>query len=127
MKQGHRSNHRRRKPRNIVLTAFCVALVAILLGMGVYVAQWYLNLGRIRAEGERYARMYGGRETAPRAAIQPVATLPTDSRQRRLARPTPFPPRTTPIPTKRPHRHPRACLPPGRTPICRWRWTSPFL
>ena len=65
MKQGHRSNHRRRKPRNIVLTAFCVALAAILIGMGIYVAQWYLNLGRIRAEGERYARMYSGRDNAP--------------------------------------------------------------
>ncbi|MBQ3479260.1 MAG: hypothetical protein IJH25_13940, partial [Clostridia bacterium] len=108
MKQGHRSNHRRRKPRNIVLTAFCVALAAILIGMGIYVAQWYLNLGRIRAEGERYARMYSGRDNAPATQpIQPVATplpttQPTDAP---TAGPTPVPTAettTAPVPTKRP-------------------------
>ncbi len=91
MKQGHRDNQRRkrRKPRNIVLTAFCVGLVAILLGMGIYVAQWYLNLGRIRTEGERYARMYGGREVTP--TPQPVT--PTSQ---------PVSPTDTPTPTRQP-------------------------
>ena len=108
MKQGHRSNHRRRKPRNIVLTAFCVALAAILIGMGIYVAQWYLNLGRIRAEGERYARMYSGRDNAPATQpIQPVATpLPTTQPTvAPTAGPTPVPTAettTAPVPTKRP-------------------------
>ncbi len=108
MKQGHRSNHRRRKPRNIVLTAFCVALAAILIGMGIYVAQWYLNLGRIRAEGERYARMYSGRDNAPvTQPIQPVATpLPTTQPTvASTAGPTPVPTAettTAPVPTKRP-------------------------
>lgn len=100
MKQGHRDDQRRRrrKPRNTVLTAFCVGLVAILLGMGVYVAQWYLNLGRIRAEGERYARMYGGREATP--APQPVfpTETPLPTRQP-TAKPTPVP---TPMPTPSP-------------------------
>jgi len=107
MKQGHRSNHRRRKPRNIVLTAFCVALAAILIGMGIYVAQWYLNLGRIRAEGERYAQMYGGRDNAP--ATQPVQTVATRQRTPQptaspTADPTPIPTAettTTPVPMKR--------------------------
>ena len=91
MKQGHRDNQRRkrRKPRNIVLTAFCVGLVAILLGMGIYVAQWYLNLGRIRTEGERYARMYGGREVTP--TPQPVTPTPQ-----------PVSPTDTPTPTRQP-------------------------
>ena len=108
MKQGHRSNHRRRKPRNIVLTAFCVALAAILIGMGIYVAQWYLNLGRIRAEGERYARMYSGRDNAPATQpIQPVATpLPTTQPTvAPTAGPTQMPTAettTAPVPTKRP-------------------------
>ena len=108
MKQGYRSNHRRRKPRNIVLTAFCVALAAILIGMGIYVAQWYLNLGRIRAEGERYARMYSGRDNAPATQpIQPVATpLPTTQPTvAPTAGPTQMPTAettTAPVPTKRP-------------------------
>lgn len=104
MKQGHREDHRRRrrKPRNIVLTAFCVGLVVILLGMGVYVAQWYLNLGRIKAEGQRYARMYGGRvQTAAPPDDTPVPTAqPT---QTLTASPTPTPePTATPTPSPTP-------------------------
>ena len=111
MKQGHREGRRRRKPRNIVATAFCVALVAILLGLGAYVAHWYLNLGRIRAEGERYASLYGGREATPAPqgipptaaalpAEQPTGTvLPTEA-------PTP-----TPSPTPAPAAGPDADMP----------------
>jgi len=106
MKQGHREDHRRRrrKPRNIVLTAFCVGLVVILLGMGIYVAQWYLNLGRIRAEGQRYARMYGGRaQTAappgdtPVPTVQPTRapTVQPSATPEPTAAPTPSP---TPVP-----------------------------
>lgn len=101
MKQGHRDGQRRRrrKPRNIVLTAFCAGLVAILLGMGVYVAQWYLNLGRIRSEGERYASMYPGRHATP----TPQSASPTDTPRptpRPTATPTPTPtPEPTPTPT----------------------------
>ena len=104
MKQGHREGHGRRKPRNIVLTAFCVALAAILIGMGSYVALWYLNLGRIRAEGERYAQMYGGRENAPSSQSMPADAAPLPS-----AQPTAVPtadatpiPTATPVPSKRP-------------------------
>ena len=106
MKQGHRDNQkrRRRKPRNIVLTAFCVGLVAILLGMGIYVAQWYLNLGRIRTEGERYARMYGGREVTPTS--QPVT--PTSQ---------PVSPTDTPTPTRQPIATPTSEPTPSPTPV----------
>ncbi len=106
MKQGHRDNQRRkrRKPRNIVLTAFCVGLVAILLGMGIYVAQWYLNLGRIRTEGERYARMYGGREVTP--TPQPVT--PTSQ---------PVSPTDTPTPTRQPIATPTSEPTPSPTPV----------
>ena len=110
MKKGNQKDHRRRrgKPRNVVLTAFCAGLVVILLGMGVYVAQWYLNLGRIRAEGARYARMYGGRENAP--ATQPVQAVATPLTSVQptaapTAEPTPIPTEeitTTPVPAKRP-------------------------
>ncbi len=113
MKQGHRDDQRRRrrKPRNTVLTAFCVGLVSILLGMGVYVAQWYLNLGRIRAEGERYARMYGGREATP--APQPVSPTETPLPTRQpTAKPTPVPtPMPTPSPTPVPAVGPDANMP----------------
>lgn len=106
MKQGHRDNQRRRrrKPRNFVLTAFCVGLVAILLGMGIYVAQWYLNLGRIRTEGERYARMYGGREVTP--TPQPVT--PTSQ---------PVSPTDTPMPTRQPSATPTSEPTPSPTPV----------
>ena len=110
MKQGHRDGQkRRRKPRNIVATAFCVALAAMLLGLGLYVAQWYLNLGRIRAEGERYARMYCGREATltptsipPTATPRPTGTVP----------PTPLPTEaSTPSPTPVPAVGPDADMP----------------
>ena len=106
MKQGHRDNQRRRrrKPRNIVLTAFCVGLVAILLGMGIYVAQWYLNLGRIRTEGERYARMYGGREVTP--TPQPVTPTPQ-----------PVSPTDTPTLTRQPIATPTSEPTPSPTPV----------
>ena len=113
MKQGHRDNQRRkrRKPRNIVLTAFCVGLVAIMLGMGIYVAQWYLNLGRIRTEGERYARMYGGREVTP--TPQPVTPTPqpvTPTSQ-------PVSPTDTPMPTRQPSATPTSEPTPSPTPV----------
>ena len=96
MKKGHRSGRRAGKPRSVVLTAFCVALAAILLGMGIYVAQWYLNLGRIKAEGERYASLYSGRdpETAAQTAL-PAA--PSASAAHPTVQPT-----ATPVGAERP-------------------------
>ena len=113
VKKGHRNDHRRRrgKPRNVVLTAFCAGLVVILLGMGVYVAQWYLNLGRIKAEGARYAGMYGGRGSAsapqsvptgvsPLLSPQPTATPRADATPIPTVAPTTAP-TTAPVPTER--------------------------
>ena len=106
MKKGHRNGRRGGKPRSVVLTAFCVALAAIMLGMGVYIAQWYLNLGRIRAEGERYSQLYSGGDTAPTSTLQAVADggAPTPT-ARPTARPTPTP---TPVPTPTPTPTPTA-------------------
>jgi sortase B len=94
----------------VVLTAFCAGLVVIMLGMGVYVAQWYLNLGRIRAEGARYAQMYGGRGSAPEAQSDANVVTPPSSAEptaalSMAATPTPVPssvPTATPVPTERP-------------------------
>ena len=113
MKREHREGHRRRhkRQRSVALTAFCVALAAILLGMGIYVAQWYLNLGRIRAEGERYARLYGGREITPEAVQLTVEPRVT---QAPTVRPTPEP---TPVPTAAPTATPTAVPTPIPTPV----------
>ena len=99
MRKAQRGRNRRRRARrrnNVVLTAFCVALVAIMLGLIVYVFQWYFNLYRVRAQGERYARLYGGEGTASPAptevATQVITAAPT-------AIPTPAP---TDIPTPTP-------------------------
>ena len=109
MKKGHRNDHGRRhgRPRNVVLTAFCAGLVVIMLGMGVYVAQWYLNLGRIRAEGARYAQMYGGRGSTPETqsdqnVVPPPSSAEPTAAPTMAATPTPVPssvPTATPVPT----------------------------
>ncbi len=113
MKKGYRSKSKRRRranrPRHYVLTAFCVALVAIMLALGVYIAHWYLNLGRINADADRYARLYGDRitEASPVPTEIPTAvptSVPTDAP---TAEPTPVPtdaPTTepTPVPTDAP-------------------------
>ena len=124
MKKGHRNGKRGGKPRSVVLTAFCVALAAIALGMGVYIAQWYLNLGRIRAEGERYAQLYSGGDVAPtptpQAAVDDAVPTPTASP---TARPTPTPtptptstPTPTPVPTPTPTPTAAPTVPPAVGP-----------
>lgn len=83
----HRRMSRRR--RRYALTAFCIALALIMLALSLYVGWWYLNRRRIRDDSERYARLYGGRQTvAPTAEPTPTAAV-TDA-------PTPEP---TPEPT----------------------------
>ena len=96
-KKGHR--HKRRQ-RRTVLTAFCVALVAIMLGLGVYIAQWYIARGRIRSDSERYAGLYGQEATA-----EPVNTgLPVET-EVPTAEPTTVP---TAVPTEVPTKVPTA-------------------
>lgn len=69
--KGH---HKRQ--RNIVLTAFCVALIAIMLGLCAYIAHYYINLGRIRSEGERYGQLYTGRDETAEPTAMPTI-IPT--------------------------------------------------
>ncbi len=78
--RGHRRANRQ---RHIALTAFCVALVAIMLALAAYIAYWYVNRARIRGESEHYAGLYA-RQTEVAAASPtpdaseeptPVATL----------------------------------------------------
>ena len=79
MKKGHRSGKRRgRRQRRYALTAFCVALAVIMLGLIGYVAYWYLNLGRIRAEGERYAQLYTGRDQAAPTQTPVLTAIPAE-------------------------------------------------
>jgi len=47
MRKAHRGKGRRRRAsrqRRAALTAFCVALAAIMLGLIGYVVHWYLDL-----------------------------------------------------------------------------------
>lgn len=112
MKKGHRQKNsgRSRRTHRAALTAFCVALVAIMLGLGGYIAHWYLNLGRIRAEGKRYASLYGGRESAANETQTSVpTTVPT-------AVPTIAPTaEPTPIPTEEPTATPTKAPTPAPT------------
>ena len=79
-KHSGKGAHRRRgRSGRVVLTAFCVALVIIMAGLAAYIAYWYLNLGRIRAEGKRYASLYGDGDTGPTAAAMTAADSPAQS------------------------------------------------
>ena len=82
MKQRHRGRSRRR--RRVVLTAFCVGLAAIMLALALYIGYWYFNLGRIRAQSDRYAALYPGTgasasPAAAQATAHTVAPTPTSA------------------------------------------------
>ena len=60
-----------------MLTAFCWALALIMLALGIYVAWWYIDLGRIQRAGDRYAKLYNGGQIAEPTAVassEPAAT-----------------------------------------------------
>ena len=100
MKEKRRDRRRRASSeKRAALTAFSVALVAIMLGLIGYVAYWYMNLGRIQSESERYAQLYGGRNAVETAApTAPVTQLAT-----------PLPTATpSPVPTRNPSNAPTA-------------------
>ncbi len=116
MKKGHRGKAGRRRranrPRRYALTAFCVALVAIMLALAAYIAHWYLNLGRIHADSDRYASLYSGRETeaATETPSESPTAVPTDTPSPSRA-PSPEPtlvaaevptPKPTAVPTEAP-------------------------
>ena len=101
MKQKHSGTARRRRRANrqkrVALTAFCFALVAIMLALGIYIIRWYVNLDRIQTDNERYARLYGRRDAEKSEAAETSSPVPavTDT-------PTPTPTVTdtlTPVPT----------------------------
>ena len=81
MKQKQPGDNRQRetrgRQRRIALTAFCVALAAIMLGLAVYIFQWYANQSRIEADGQRYAQLYHAAvETAkPTAVVMPTPAV----------------------------------------------------
>ncbi len=104
-KHHGRSGGRRctRRQRRYVLTAFCAGLILIMAALSGYIVYWYANQARIRAQGDRYAQLYGRQEaaesTAPTANPTEVATqVPT-------ATPTEEP---TPVPTAEPTEEPTA-------------------
>jgi len=108
MRKAHRGKGRRRRAsrqRRAALTAFCVALAAIMLGLIGYVVHWYLDLGRIRAESEKYAGLYGGRNVPATEVPSPKPTEAPSPEP--TAAPTPEPTEApTPAPTEVPTREP---------------------
>lgn len=82
LRHGRRSRRRgTRRNQRIVLTAFCWALVLIMLGLGVYTAIWYIDLGRIQRESERYASLYSGRTgtAQPTVSVEAHTATPTQA------------------------------------------------
>ena len=111
MNQKHRGKaaRRARQRRQRRLTAAIVVVALVLLGLAAYAIHWYVNLSRIRADGERYRQMYSPAEPtpAPKAADAPTqaptveaTSVPT---QAPTAEPTPEPTASpSPLPTEAP-------------------------
>ena len=80
MKQKKRGkpNHRRRRAqrrRQRAMTALIAVLVLVMLALAAYIVHWYVNLSRIRANGERYSQLYSGRDaTEPPAGVTEAPT-----------------------------------------------------
>lgn len=91
-KGQHRSGKRRAgRKRRYALTAFCAALALTVVGLGGYVAYYYIDLGRVQSESERYGQLYG---RATEAATEAPTPVPTEA-------PTPVPTEApTPVPTE---------------------------
>ncbi len=93
--KANRRHGRARRQRRAALTAFCVALALMILGLSGYVGWWYVNRGRVRDDARRYAELYEGRDVAPTATALPtpaptVTPAPTISTAPTAA-PTPAP------------------------------------
>lgn len=72
--QANRARGRKRRQRRAALTAFCVALALIMLGLSAYVGWWYVNRGRVRNDAQRYADLYEGRENKLTVTITAIPT-----------------------------------------------------
>ena len=119
-RQKGRGKGRRRanRQRRAALTAFCVALVGIMLALSAYVIHWYANRARIQAEGERYASLYDGRQTEV-ATASPTPGITEKPTPVATAEPTKAPtdaPTGTPtaVPTEEPT--PVATIEPTKAP-----------
>lgn len=78
-KRGKASRRRRASRRTPALTAVIVLLVLVILGLSAYTVKWFIDLARIRSDGERYRQLYPAAATATATATQaptPEATLP---------------------------------------------------
>lgn len=99
---------RARRQKRAALTAFCVALALVMLGLSAYVGWWYVNRGRVRADAKRYARLYGGRDETLTITVTAIPTT----------EPTPEPtPIVTPEPTPVVTAEPTAVVTAEPTPI----------
>ena len=92
--QTNRKSGRARRQRRTALTAFIVATALILLALVGYVGWYYIHRGRVQADSQRYAGLYGGREG--NTLVIDVTAIPTPA-------PTPEPTvAPTPAPTPEP-------------------------
>ena len=91
--QANRARGRKRRQKRAALTAFCVALALIMLGLSAYVGWWYVNRGRVRNDARRYADLYEGRDNVLTVTVTAIPT----------AEPTPVvTEEPTPVPTAEP-------------------------
>ena len=102
-KRQDRRNRRRESANRRLkrqLTMLCVALTLIMLWLIIYVAQWYVNLDRIKRDSERYAALYTGRRTEAADDLKArTAEAPREPSPAPTAVPTPEP---TAVPTEAP-------------------------
>ena len=68
-KKQKKSDRLYRRLQRRALTAVCILLVIIIVGLGGYAAGWYANRSRIRNDAERYRAMYS---PAPTLALSPT-------------------------------------------------------
>lgn len=115
MNQKHRGRPQRRRPTRRAgqrMTAVAVAALAlIIVALAAYIVKWYVDLGRIRADGARYREMYPAAATEAPWATQADAPAaePTET-------PAPEPAETpTPEPTEAPTPEPTETPAPAPT------------
>ena len=95
--KANRRHGRARRQKRAALTAFIVVLALIMLALAGYVGWWYIHRGRVQADSQRYAELYGGRD---HVLVIDVTAIPT-------AKPTAEPTlETTPAPTSKPTAEP---------------------
>ncbi|MBR6220905.1 MAG: sortase [Clostridia bacterium] len=100
---GRSGGRRRARRQRYVLTAFCAGLILIMAASAGYIVYWYVNQARIRAQGDRYAQLYG-RQAATAAPAQNPTEVATEAP---TAQPTEAPTeKPTAVPTEVPSPEP---------------------